>query len=60
VRVGQVAGNSYVILASRSTSGACFAVLDPENGATQYQQLDAGPCTADAFDPSTGWSDQWG
>jgi prepilin-type N-terminal cleavage/methylation domain-containing protein len=59
VRVGSFAGQSFVILASRSRSGHCFAVLEPANGSTQYQRVDAGPCTADAFDPSVGWSDQW-
>ncbi len=59
VRVDQVAGQSFVILASRSSSGACFAVLEPEDGATRYQRLDAGDCTADSFDPGPGWSDQW-
>jgi type IV pilus assembly protein PilA len=60
VLVDQLAGHSYVILTSRSTSGACFAILEPSNGSTQYQRHDTGACTANAFDPSTGWSDQWG
>jgi type IV pilus assembly protein PilA len=59
VRVGETGGASYVVLASRSTSGACFAILEPELGSTQYQRVAAGPCTADLFDPSTGWSDEW-
>ncbi len=59
VGVGQSGGEPYVILASRSTSGACYAVLEPQLGATQYQQHDVGACTADSFDPSVGWTDQW-
>jgi type IV pilus assembly protein PilA len=59
VAVGDVAGADYVILASRSTSGKCFAVLELENAPTRYQQAPAGTCTAETFDPSTGWSDQW-
>lgn len=59
VRVGQLSGASFVILASRSTSGVCYAVLEPQAGATRYQQLDTGACTADSFDPDIGWSDQW-
>lgn len=59
VVVGQVAGRSYVILASRSVSGSCFAILEPEDGSTQYQAFNAGSCTADSFDPAVGWSDQW-
>jgi hypothetical protein len=58
--VDQLAGESYVILASRSTSGTCFALLEPEGGPTGYQQLESGACTADSFDPALGWSDQWG
>jgi len=60
VLVGSLAGESYVILASRSTSGTCFALLEPEGGPTRYQRLDSGLCTADSFDPAVGWSDQWG
>jgi type IV pilus assembly protein PilA len=60
VLVDQVAGHPYVILASQSKSGACFALLEPENGHTQYQRVDSGSCAASAFDPSAGWSDQWG
>jgi type IV pilus assembly protein PilA len=59
VLVDELGGHTYVILASRSTSGACFALLEPESGHTQYQRHDSGSCTANAFDPSSGWSDQW-
>jgi type IV pilus assembly protein PilA len=59
VRVGQLGAQTFVILASRSTSGACYAVLEPGLGPTQYQRIVGGACTADAFDPSVGWTDQW-
>jgi type IV pilus assembly protein PilA len=59
VLVDEQAGQSYVILAAQSTSGTCFAILEPEDGSTGYQQHASGPCTADDFDPTTGWSDQW-
>ena len=59
VRVGQSSGSSFVILASRSVTGRCFAVLEPQSGATGYQQLESGTCTADSFDPTSGWSDRW-
>jgi type IV pilus assembly protein PilA len=59
VWVGTVAGEQFMILASRSASGACFAVLEPEHASTRYQSRPAGACTADSFDPATGWSDQW-
>jgi type IV pilus assembly protein PilA len=59
VRVDSFAGTEFVILASLSTSGRCFAVLEPKNGATRYQTVDTGACTADSFDPTTGWSSEW-
>ncbi len=59
VLVDQQAGATFVVLASRSTSGHCYGVLEPETGATRFQRIDTGACTADAFDPSAGWSDQW-
>jgi type IV pilus assembly protein PilA len=59
VLVGEVAGEQFMILASRSASGSCFAVLEPEHASTRYQTRAAGACTADSFDPAVGWSDQW-
>jgi len=59
VRVGTLAGQTYVILASRSQTGACFAVLEPNNGPTAYQRTSSGSCTADSFDPTIGWAGQW-
>jgi type IV pilus assembly protein PilA len=59
VWVDTVAGEQFMILASRSESGSCFAVLEPEHAATRYQSRPAGACTADSFDPAVGWSDQW-
>jgi type IV pilus assembly protein PilA len=59
VRVDHAAGSSFVVLASRSSSGRCYAVLEPEAAATRYRRADTGTCSADAFDPSTGWADQW-
>lgn len=59
VRVEEAGGVQFMILASRSTSGSCFAVLEPQRGSTRYQQRDAGECSADSFDPSVGWTGQW-
>jgi type IV pilus assembly protein PilA len=59
VWVGTVAGEQYMILASRSASGSCFAALEPKYASTRYQSRAAGACTADSFDPTSGWSDQW-
>jgi type IV pilus assembly protein PilA len=59
VRTGSTAGRDYVILASKATSGTCFAVLEQELAATRYQQRASGTCTADSFDPAVGWTPQW-
>lgn len=57
VRVG--GAGTYVILASRSQSGTCFAVLEPASGPTRYQRVETGPCAAGTFDPAVGWTDHW-
>jgi len=59
VAVGELDGEAYVVLASRSTSGVCFAVLEPQTGPTRYQEVETETCTADSFDPAIGWADQW-
>jgi type IV pilus assembly protein PilA len=60
VWVDEVAAERFMILASRSASGSCYAVLEPAHASTRYQARPAGaPCTADSFDPAVGWSDQW-
>jgi type IV pilus assembly protein PilA len=59
VAVGTGAGgDDYVVLASRSHGGQCYAVADHEREPVVYQRT-GGSCHADAFDPSTGWSDTW-
>jgi prepilin-type N-terminal cleavage/methylation domain-containing protein len=59
VLTGTVGGRHFAILASKASSGTCFAVLERELSATQYQQRDSGACTADSFDPAVGWTSQW-
>src|SRR4051794_37981163 len=59
VWVDTLAGEQFMILASRSSSGACYAVLERTDASTRYQSRPAGPCTADSFDPTAVWSDQW-
>lgn len=57
VSVGTGAG--YVILASRSTSGRCFAVLERDAAAPAFQRVETAGCTAAQFDPAVGWTAQW-
>jgi prepilin-type N-terminal cleavage/methylation domain-containing protein len=52
-------GDDYIVLTSRSHGGECFAAVDHDRAPVAYQRTGAGPCRADAFDPSTGWSDTW-
>lgn len=62
VSVAQVTSGSttYVVLASHSTSGRCFAVLEQVFQPTRFQRVDHAPtCQADQFDAVTGWLDAW-
>jgi type II secretory pathway pseudopilin PulG len=50
----------YLILASHSTSGRCFALLEQPGSPPQFQRVDnATSCQADQFTPSTGWLTSW-
>ena len=58
--VDQIAGQSFVILASRSTSGALLRGARARDGRDPVPAASTtGACTADSFDPAVGWSDQW-
>lgn len=59
VGTGSIGGSAYVILASLSTSGRCFAVLDRDAGAPAFQRLVSPDCKAAQFDPAVGWVAQW-
>ncbi len=51
---------TYTVLASFSSSGRCFAVLEQADAAPRFQRIDnAATCQADQFDAVTGWSDAW-
>jgi prepilin-type N-terminal cleavage/methylation domain-containing protein len=50
----------FLILASHSTSGRCFAILEQSLNPTQFQRVDnATTCQADQFTPTTGWLTSW-
>ncbi len=50
----------YLILASHSTSGRCFALLEQPGNAPQFQRVDnATTCQADQFTPTAGWLTSW-
>ena len=53
-------GMTYTVLASFSTSGRCFAVIEQTDAAPRFQRIDsAATCQADQFDAVTGWTDAW-
>ncbi len=50
----------HLILASHSTSGRCFALLEQPGNAPQFQRVDnRATCQADQFTPTTGWLTAW-
>lgn len=59
VATGTTGGHEYLLLASHSSSGRCYAVLSVPDTAPRYQRLDEDECRADGFDPATGWADAW-
>jgi prepilin-type N-terminal cleavage/methylation domain-containing protein len=59
VASGGTGGQRWVVLASLSTSGRCFALVDHENGTVGYRREAGATCKAEDFDPDAGWSDSW-
>jgi type IV pilus assembly protein PilA len=59
VASGTADGSGYVLLASHSASGRCYAVLARPEAAPRYQRVDRPDCKAADFDPSTGWAGEW-
>ncbi|MBM3674777.1 MAG: prepilin-type N-terminal cleavage/methylation domain-containing protein [Actinobacteria bacterium] len=59
VSEGTSGGAWYLILASHSTSGRCYAVLERDGAATAFQRMESASCRADQFDPGTGWVGSW-
>ena len=50
----------FLILASHSTSGRCFALLEQPTSSPQFQRIDnVATCQADQFTPTTGWTTRW-
>lgn len=57
---GVVGSAWYLILASHSTSGRCFALLEQPFQSAQFQRIDNAPtCEAAQFNSTTGWSQSW-
>ncbi len=57
---GVVGTTWYLVLASQSTSGRCFAVLERPGQSPQFQRVESSPtCRAAQFDSTTGWSSAW-
>ena len=57
---GTIGSQWYLILASHSTSGRCFALLEQPANAPQFQRIDnASTCQADQFTVGSGWAATW-
>jgi type IV pilus assembly protein PilA len=57
---GTTGGSSFILLASGSRSGECFALLQPADETPRYQSATAPTCAADDFNPAAGtWADSW-
>ena len=57
---GVIGTSWYLILASGSTSGRCFALLQQPFESPRFQRVDnSATCRADQFDAVTGWQDKW-
>jgi type IV pilus assembly protein PilA len=60
IATGTAGAGSYVIMATMSSSGKCFAVLEQTSAPTTYQAVvAANSCTAGDFDPVNGWTPAW-
>ena len=59
VEGGTAGGDWYLVMASGSTSGRCFAVMERPSYATSFQRVTSATCQADQFDPAVGWSEAW-
>jgi type IV pilus assembly protein PilA len=60
VSSGTTGGQSYLLVATGSSSGRCFAALAMSNSPTAYQELTLPTCSASGFNPSAGiWVDSW-
>ena len=57
VRTGRLGTADYLLVASRSASGRCFALLDRSDAPTASRAADDAPtCRAADLDPSGPWS----
>ena len=57
--VSVAVGANYVILATHSRGDGCIGVRELNGAPTQYQRIAGPACPASAFDPVTGWVDDW-
>lgn len=60
VKTGTLGAETYLLLATRSASGDCFAVLHADLSPTRFQRTSSpATCAAGDFDPTVGWQDHW-
>jgi type IV pilus assembly protein PilA len=60
IATGSGGTGTYVIMATLSANGKCYALLDQTAAATTYQVVDpAASCKASDFDAVNGWGSTW-
>jgi type IV pilus assembly protein PilA len=57
---GTNGADGYLVLASRSASGTCFAAVVTDSTGARFREATGSTCAADDFDPTAGgWQDAW-
>lgn len=59
VRTGTIGGADFLLVATRSASGRCFALLDRSDAPTAFRADGAASCRAEAVDPAGAWGAAW-
>jgi len=60
VQTGGSGTGAYLLFATGSGTGRCYAAVHRGDAAVRYQVEEASPCAADDFDPTAGtWTGSW-
>ena len=59
VRTGTIGGADFLLVATRSASGRCFALLDRSDAPTAFRTATSATCRAADVDPAGPWDAAW-
>ena len=59
VRTGTLGGTDFLLVATRSASGRCFALLDRSDAPTAFRSEGSATCRAADVDPVGAWDAAW-